>query len=189
MVADRPDWCISAPASVGRAHPRVQCAKCGSTVANEQTFDAVIDLFYREGADAWFTREPSEYLPRGVKCETCGCTELTPEKDILDVWWESGVSHTSVVEASRGRGLRFPADMYLEAPTSTAAGSSRRCSLAWARTACRRTKPSCTAAHLDGEGRKMSKSLGNGVDPAEVMAKSGADVLRCGWPASITRRT
>lgn len=144
-----------------------------------------IDLFYREGADAWFTREPSEYLPRGVKCETCGCTELTPEKDILDVWWESGVSHTSVLKHREAEGLRFPADMYLE-------GSDQH--RGWFQSSLLTSMgaygvpPYKAVMHcgftVDGEGRKMSKSLGNGVDPAEVMAKSGADVLRL-WVASV----
>ena len=185
MVADRPDWCISRQRSWGVPIPVFKCAKCGSTVANEQTFDAVIDLFYREGADAWFTREPSEYLPRGVKCETCGCTELTPEKDILDVWWESGVSHTSVLKHREAEGLRFPADMYLE-------GSDQH--RGWFQSSLLTSMgaygvpPYKAVMHcgftVDGEGRKMSKSLGNGVDPAEVMAKSGADVLRL-WVASV----
>ena len=185
MVADRPDWCISRQRSWGVPIPVFKCAKCGNTVATAETFDAVIDLFYREGADAWFTREPSEYLPRGVKCETCGCTELTPEKDILDVWWESGVSHTSVLKHREAEGLRFPADMYLE-------GSDQH--RGWFQSSLLTSMgaygvpPYKAVMHcgftVDGEGRKMSKSLGNGVDPAEVMAKSGADVLRL-WVASV----
>ena len=185
MVADRPDWCISRQRSWGVPIPVFKCAKCGSTVANEQTFDAVIDLFYREGADAWFTRKPSEYLPRGTKCEVCGSMDLVPEKDILDVWWESGVSHTSVLKHRADEGLRFPADLYLE-------GSDQH--RGWFQSSLLTSvgaygvPPYKSVMHcgftVDGEGRKMSKSLGNGVDPAEVMEKSGADVLRL-WVASV----
>ena len=185
MVADRPDWCISRQRSWGVPIPVFKCAKCGNTVATAETFDAVIDLFYREGADAWFTHDPSDYLPRGIKCETCGCTELLPEKDILDVWWESGVSHTSVLKHREAEGLRFPADMYLE-------GSDQH--RGWFQSSLLTSMgaygvpPYKSVMHcgftVDGEGRKMSKSLGNGVDPAEVMEKSGADVLRL-WVASV----
>ncbi|MDY3981633.1 MAG: class I tRNA ligase family protein, partial [Paraeggerthella sp.] len=177
--------CISRQRSWGVPIPVFKCAKCGSTVATEETFDAVIDLFNREGADAWFTRKPSEYLPRHVKCETCGCSELVPEKDILDVWWESGVSHTSVLKHREAEGLRFPADMYLE-------GSDQH--RGWFQSSLLTSvgaygvPPYKSVMHcgftVDGEGRKMSKSLGNGVDPADVMAKAGADVLRL-WVASV----
>ena len=185
MVADRPDWCISRQRSWGVPIPVFKCAKCGNTVATAETFDAVIDLFYKEGADAWFTREPSEYLPRGVKCETCGCSELIPEKDILDVWWESGVSHTSVLKHREGEGLRFPADMYLE-------GSDQH--RGWFQSSLLTSMgaygvpPYKSVMHcgftVDEQGRKMSKSLGNGVDPAEVANTYGADVLRL-WVASV----
>ncbi len=185
MVAERPDWCISRQRSWGVPIPVFKCAKCGSTVATEDTFDAVIDLFYREGSDAWFTREPSEYLPRGTKCEVCGCTDLIPEKDILDVWWDSGVSHTSVLKHRSNEGVHFPAELYLE-------GSDQH--RGWFQSSLLTSigaygvPPYKAVMHcgftVDEQGRKMSKSLGNGVDPAEVVDTYGADVLRL-WVASV----
>lgn len=185
MVADRPDWCISRQRSWGVPIPVFKCAKCGSTVATAETFDAVIELFRSEGADAWFTKEPKEYLPHGTACDKCGCTELLPEKDILDVWWESGVSHTSVCKHRTDEGMRFPADMYLE-------GSDQH--RGWFQSSLLTSigaygvPPYKTVMHcgftVDEQGRKMSKSLGNGVDPADVCDKYGADVLRL-WVSSV----
>ncbi len=183
MVAERPDWCISRQRSWGVPIPVFKCAKCGQTVATAETFDAVIKLFEEEGADAWFTHKPSDYLPAGTCCEHCGCTELEPESDILDVWWESGVSHTSVCK--KRPELHFPAEMYLE-------GSDQH--RGWFQSSLLTSigaydvPPYKSVMHcgftVDGEGRKMSKSLGNGIDPAKVMDKFGADVLRL-WVASV----
>ncbi|NHM16214.1 isoleucine--tRNA ligase [Eggerthellaceae bacterium zg-887] len=185
MVADRPDWCISRQRSWGVPIPVFKCAKCGSTVATEATFDAVIALFYEKGADAWFTEKPADYLPKHTACEVCGCTELLPEKDILDVWWESGVSHTSVLKHREAEGLHFPAELYLE-------GSDQH--RGWFQSSLLTsvgaygTPPYQSVMHcgftVDEQGRKMSKSLGNGIDPAEVMEKYGADVLRL-WVSSV----
>ena len=185
MVADRPDWCISRQRSWGVPVPVFKCAKCGETVATEETFDAVIDLFYREGADAWFTRTPAEYLPEGTACPHCGCTELEPEKDILDVWWESGVSHTSVCRHRADEGVHFPAEMYLEGSDQHRGWfqSSLLTSVGAYGVAPYRSVMHCGFT-VDEEGRKMSKSLGNGIDPADVIAKSGADVLRL-WVSSV----
>lgn len=185
MVAERPDWCISRQRSWGVPIPVFKCAKCGSTVANEATFDAVIELFRTEGADAWFTHKPSDYLPRGTKCEKCGCTELVPEKDILDVWWESGVSHTSVCKHRASEGLHFPADMYLEGSDQHRGWfqSSLLTSVGAYGVAPYKSVMHCGFT-VDENGRKMSKSLGNGVDPADVMDRFGADVLRL-WVASV----
>ncbi len=179
------DWCISRQRSWGVPIPVFKCAKCGETVATEETFDAVIELFRTEGADAWFTRDPKDYLPRNTKCERCGCADVVPEKDILDVWWESGVSHTSVCKHRSAEGLHFPADLYLE-------GSDQH--RGWFQSSLLTSigaygvPPYKSVMHcgftVDEEGRKMSKSLGNGIDPAEVMDKFGADVLRL-WVASV----
>ena len=182
MVADRPDWCISRQRAWGVPIPVFSCVKCGQTVATDETFDAVIDLFEREGADAWFIRKPSEYLPAGTACPSCGGTEVAAEDDILDVWFESGVSHTSVLDARPE--LRRPAELYLE-------GSDQH--RGWFQSGLLTSvgaydEPPYRAVltHgfiVDGDGRKMSKSLGNVISPMDVVARSGADIIRL-WAAS-----
>lgn len=185
MVADRPDWCISRQRSWGVPIPVFKCEKCGSTVADEGTFDAVIELFKTHGSDAWFTTDPKDYLPAGTKCDKCGSSDLSPEKDILDVWWESGVSHTSVLKHRAGEGLRFPADMYLEGSDQHRGWfqSSLLTSVGAYGVAPYKSVMHCGFT-VDEEGRKMSKSLGNGIDPAEICDKFGADVLRL-WVSSV----
>jgi isoleucyl-tRNA synthetase len=182
MVGDRPDWCISRQRAWGVPIPVFTCAKCGETVATPETFDAVIALFESEGADAWFTKKPAEYLPAGTSCPRCGCGDLLPEDDILDVWFESGVSHTSVLEARPE--LRRPAELYLE-------GSDQhrgwfQSSLLTSVGAYGEPPFRAVLTHgfiVDGDGRKMSKSLGNTISPIDVVAKYGADVIRL-WAAS-----
>ncbi len=182
MVADRPDWCISRQRAWGVPVPVFECAKCGETVANEATFDAVIELFERDGADAWFTKSPSEYLPAGTACPRCGSNEIRPESDILDVWWESGCSHTSVLDPRPE--LHRPAEMYLE-------GSDQH--RGWFQSGLLTSVGAYDAAPfksvlthgfiVDGDGRKMSKSIGNVISPIDVVAKSGADIVRL-WVAA-----
>ncbi len=182
MVGDRPDWCISRQRAWGVPIPVFTCVKCGETVASDETFDAVIGLFETEGADAWFTRAPSEYLPSTVSCSRCGGSDLKPERDIVDVWWESGVSHTSVLD-SRDE-LHRPAEMYLE-------GSDQH--RGWFQSSLLTSVGAYGVAPfekvlthgfiVDGDGRKMSKSLGNVVSPLDIIKKSGADIIRL-WVAS-----
>ncbi len=182
MVGDRPDWCISRQRAWGVPIPVFTCASCGEIIATDETFDAVIALFETEGADAWFVKEPSEYLPEGTSCGRCGGTKLIPEDDIVDVWWESGVSHTSVLDARPE--LHRPAELYLE-------GSDQH--RGWFQSALLTSVGAYDAppfervlTHgfiVDGDGRKMSKSLGNVVSPLDVVAKSGADIIRL-WASS-----
>lgn len=183
MVADRPDWCISRQRSWGVPIPVFKCDKCGSTVANEATFDAVIKLFEDKGSDAWFEEDPKDYLPAGTHCEVCGCTDVVPERDILDVWWESGVSHTSVCR--KREQLHAPAEMYLEGSDQHRGWfqSSLLTSIGAYGVAPYKSVMHCGFT-VDGEGRKMSKSLGNGVDPADVIKDYGADILRL-WVSSV----
>ncbi len=185
MVADRPDWCISRQRYWGVPIPVFKCDACGETVATESTFDAVIELFKTKGADAWYSCEPAEYLPADTCCPHCGAgiASIKPENDVLDVWWESGVSHTSVCEARDY--LRRPADVYLEGSDQHRGWfqSSLLTSVAAYGIPPYKNVISCGFT-LDKDGRKMSKSLGNTVDPADVTSTLGADVLRL-WVGSI----
>jgi isoleucyl-tRNA synthetase len=182
MVAERPDWCISRQRAWGVPIPVFHCRSCGDVVATPETFAATRELFLAEGADAWFVKDPSEYLPPDVSCPSCGGSDLDPESDIVDVWFESGVSHESVLRPRPE--LRWPADLYLEGSDQHRGWfqSSLMCSVG----AYGRAPYDTVLTHgfiVDGEGRKMSKSLGNVVDPLQVMETYGADIIRL-WVAS-----
>ncbi len=183
MVEERPDWCISRQRFWGVPIPVFTCKSCGETIANEETFDAVIDLFRTKGADAWYTERPEDYLPQGTCCPACGSHDIEPETDVLDVWWESGVSHTSVCEARDY--LRRPADLYLEGSDQHRGWfqSSMLTSVGAYGEAPYKAVMSCGFT-VDENGRKMSKSIGNVIDPNEVCDKYGADVLRL-WVGSV----
>jgi isoleucyl-tRNA synthetase len=194
MIEDRPDWCISRQRSWGVPIPVHRCAKCGGVVANEATFDAVIALFEEQGADAWFTLQPADYLPADTVCPQCGAglDQLTPESDIVDVWWESGVSHTSVLRSRdefAASAADFddstpPAQMYLE-------GSDQH--RGWFQSSYITSEGAYGTppwenllTHgftVDGEGRKMSKSVGNVISPIDICDQYGADIIRL-WVAT-----
>lgn len=184
MVADRADWCISRQRVWGVPIPVFYCS-CGETIASEETISHVADIFRREGSNAWYAREPHELLPEGFTCPKCGGTEFRKEADIMDVWFDSGVSHAAVLQRE---GLTWPADLYLE-------GSDQhrgwfQSSLSTAVAALGKAPYKAVLTHgfvVDGDGRKMSKSLGNVVAPAEIWNKFGADVLRM-WVASAEYR-
>ena len=181
MVRDRSDWCISRQRTWGVPIPIVYCKDCGKSIVNDETIKAIADMFRKEGSDSWWTKEVSEFIPGSVKCE-CGCGEFTKEYDIMDVWFDSGVSHTAVMEQHEG--LTWPADLYLEGADQYRGWfqSSLLTSVVYKGTA--PYKAVCTHGWVvDGEGKTMHKSLGNGIDPSEITDQYGADILRL-WVAS-----
>ena len=183
MVEGRPDWCISRQRNWGVPIPAFTCEDCGETVMSDKTLDRVIELFKAKGSDAWFTDDPQGYLGDACVCPACGGSRLRANRDILDVWWDSGVSHTAVC---RHRGyLGFPADMYLEGSDQHRGWfmSSLMTSVGAYGVAPYRSVVS-QGFTLDGQGRKMSKSLGNVIDPNRECETRGADILRL-WVASV----
>ena len=181
MVRDRSDWCISRQRTWGVPIPIVYCKDCGKPIVTDETIKAISDMFKAEGADAWWIKEPAEFIPSTVKCE-CGCGEFTKEYDIMDVWFDSGVSHTAVMEQHKG--LSWPADLYLEGADQYRGWfqSSLLTSVVYKGSA--PYKAVCTHGWVvDGEGKTMHKSLGNGIAPNEISDVYGADILRL-WVAS-----
>ena len=183
MVENRPDWCISRQRNWGVPIPAFTCQDCGESVVNDETLEKVIKLFREEGSDHWFTDDPATYLGESCVCPKCGSHNLKADRDILDVWWDSGVSHTAVC---RHRDyLKFPADMYLEGSDQHRGWfmSSLLTSIGAYGEAPYKAVVS-QGFTLDGQGRKMSKSLGNVIDPNAECDTRGADILRL-WVASV----
>ena len=182
MLESRPDWCISRQRSWGVPIPVLYCNRCRRALLGQEICDHVASIFASEGSDAWFSRAPAELIPANVHCPGCGGSEFSKEEDILDVWFDSGVSHAAVVEADPRLGGK--ADLYLE-------GSDQH--RGWFHTALltsvatrSRAPYGSVLTHgftLDGKGRKMSKSLGNVIAPQEIMKRHGAEILRL-WVAA-----
>jgi len=182
MITDRPDWCISRQRSWGVPIPVFYCEDCGAVLATKEVLDFVEKVFLDKGADTWFTEPVNKLMPTETKCEKCGGTKFKTENDILDVWFESGVSHEAVLKTREE--LSWPADIYLE-------GSDQH--RGWFQSSLLTSVGAENAppyhdviTHgflVDGEGRKMSKSLGNVIDPLKVISRSGADILRL-WVTS-----
>ncbi len=182
MVQDRKDWCISRQRRWGVPIPIFFCKDCGEPYIDKSAMDAVAALFREEGSDAWFTHSAEELIPEGAKCAKCGCTSFDKERDIMDVWFDSGVTHAAVCKARPN--LTWPADLYLEGADQYRGWFQS--SLLTSVAAFGKAPYKSVLTHgwvVDGEGKKMSKSLGNGIDPQEVVDQYGADVLRL-WVAS-----
>ncbi|WP_306547393.1 isoleucine--tRNA ligase [Desulfobulbus sp.] len=181
MVEARPDWCLSRQRSWGVPITVLTCVACGEILKNEAVCSRIDEFFGKEGADAWFKHEAADFIPEGVTCG-CGGHEFKKESDILDVWFDSGTSHAAVLEQRAE--LRSPADLYLE-------GSDQhrgwfQSSLLTSVGARGRAPYQGVLTHgyvVDGQGKKMSKSVGNVVAPQEVIDQYGAEVLRL-WVAS-----
>jgi isoleucyl-tRNA synthetase len=177
MIANRPDWCISRQRVWGVPIPAVDCKACGQPLLTTELVERAATVFDEHGADAWYERPIDEFLPPGLTCTACGGREFERESNILDVWFDSGSSHEAVLP--NWAGLRWPADIYLEGSdqhrgwfhSSLLVGLGTR----------GRAPFNQVLTHgfvVDENGKKMSKSRGNTVSPQEVMAQSGADVLR-----------
>ncbi|MDI7259448.1 MAG: isoleucine--tRNA ligase [Thermodesulfobacteriota bacterium] len=177
MIENRPDWCVSRQRAWGIPITVFYCSSCNGTLATEETIEHVAKLFEEKGADIWFEGEADHLLPEGTQCPKCGGSGFKKEMDILDVWFDSGVSYAAVLEGRDD--LQFPASLYLE-------GSDQH--RGWFHSSLLTSVG--TRGHapyvsvlthgfvVDGEGKKMSKSAGNVISPEEVINKLGADVLR-----------
>jgi isoleucyl-tRNA synthetase len=183
MLKGRPDWCVSRQRVWGVPIPVFYCANCEEAVADSAIVNHVADIFERDSADAWYERPASELLPEGYKCRQCEGTEWTKETDILDVWFDSGVSSIAVLEHREN--LRWPADVYLEGGDQYRGWFNSSLMVGLATRDAAPYKVVLTHGWmLDGQGRAMHKSAGNAIAPDEVMKDSGAEILRL-WTSSI----
>ena len=182
MIQERSDWCISRQRRWGLPIPVFYCEDCGKPVCDDATIAAVSALFAAEGSNAWYEKGVEEILPAGYRCPHCGGTHFTKEEDTLDGWFDSGSTHYASMKKDQGF---WPANVYMEgldqyrgwfqSSLLTAVGALdqgapfRECvTHGWT---------------VDGEGKAMHKSLGNGVDPADIFKKYGADMIRL-WAGS-----
>ncbi|MCL2519213.1 MAG: class I tRNA ligase family protein, partial [Oscillospiraceae bacterium] len=183
MIVERSDWCISRQRHWGVPIPIFYCKDCGEYLINDDTINAVSDVFKVKGSNAWYEMEADEILPDNIKCPKCGCKHFTKETDIMDVWFDSGSTHASVLDAREE--LRSPADIYLEG------GDQYR---GWFQSSMLTSIASKGVAPykiiithgwtVDGEGKAMHKSAGNTIAPEEIIGEYGADILRL-WVSSV----
>jgi isoleucyl-tRNA synthetase len=185
MISTRPDWCISRQRTWGVPIAVFYCEKCDEALVDPAIMERAAKAFETEGADAWWTHDQAEFLA-GAKCPKCGSDKFRKEEDILDVWFDSGTSFAAV--AAKRPHMHLPADLYLEGSDQHRGWfhSALLCSVGT-----RDTAPyKAVLTHgfvVDGEGKKMSKSLGNAVSPEKILKEMGAEILRL-WVASADYR-
>jgi len=186
MIATRPDWCISRQRIWGVPIAVFLCQKCHKPLNDPTIHRSIVELFAKEGADAWYIHEAADLLPAGTACPDCGGTAFEKEMDILDVWFESGASWHAVMEADPE--LSWPADLYTEGGDQHRGWfhSSLLTSVAVKGKAPYRMVAT-SGWTLDEQGRPLSKSLGNGVDPVDIAKRLGGEVVRL-WVASVDFR-
>ncbi len=182
MVERRPDWCLSRQRSWGVPITVFVCEGCGEILKEERHYEKTLALFEEHGADIWFEKDTSELLPEGTTCPKCGKASFRKEEDILDVWFDSGVSFAAVLE--KRPELKFPAELYLEGSDQHRGWfqSSLLCAVGTRG----RAPYEAVLTHgfvVDGKGRKMSKSLGNVIPPEKIIKRYGAEILRL-WVAA-----
>jgi isoleucyl-tRNA synthetase len=186
MIADRGDWCVSRQRTWGVPIPIFYCETCNKELINDDTITKLQEIFRAQGSDAWWALEVSELLPHGTKC-ACGGEKFRKETDIMDVWFDSGTSHVGVLQHRPSQA--WPADLYLEGSDQHRGWFNS--SLCTSVAAFGKAPYKAVLTHgfiVDEQGRKMSKSLGNGVDPLDVIKQMGADILRL-WVSSVDYKT
>ena len=176
MIKERADWCISRQRTWGVPLPIYYCKDCNKEYVTEESIEKLKEIFKEKGSNAWWDLTAKELMPDGAKCPNCGCQDFVKEKDIMDVWFDSGSTHQSVLVE---RGLPYPADLYLEGADQYRGWFQSSLLTSVATNGIAPYKQVLTHGWtVDGEGRKMSKSLGNGISPQEVIKEYGADILR-----------
>ena len=186
MIATRPDWCVSRQRIWGVPIAVFLCEGCGLPLNDPTLNRKVVELFARGGADAWYTPDADALIPTGTKCAKCGATKFSKETDILDVWFESGCSHAAVL--GHEPDLPWPADLYLEGGDQHRGWfhSSLLCAVGTRDQAPYRAVAT-NGWTLDEQGRAMSKSRGNDVDPVDISNRLGGEIVRL-WVASVDFR-
>jgi len=182
MMSNRPDWCISRQRSWGVPIPAFYCRGCGEILADEKTARRVADIFEKNGSNAWFLEETEDLLPSGAACPKCGSRQFDKDHNILDVWFESGASHNVL---GKRDDLPWPSDVYIEGHDQHRGWFNS--SLLVGLTARGRSPYRTCITHgfvLDEQGKAMSKSAGNFIEPKEIIARSGAEVIRL-WVAML----
>ena len=182
MIRERSDWCISRQRRWGLPIPVFYCEDCKKPVCTEETVETVARLFEEKGSNAWFDMDAAEILPKGFKCPHCGGTHFTKETDTLDGWFDSGSTHYAAMKRDQGF---WPSDMYMEGGDQYRGWFQSSLLVAVGALGMGSPYRECLTHGwtVDGEGKAMHKSLGNGVDPADIVNEFGADMIRL-WAGS-----